>query len=426
MRKVFGEIIFDFKKNRFVFFILTFQLFASFFVCVFTKQLESDRLRYLEGTNAYSTENNYYRIVDNLVGDYEKQFFESGNAIGKLKIMYSMLTGQEEFEYLEIYKNPIVLIGEDIKDEFLYLYEQGQAVVSRGVEGGQTLNEVKCFWISCNAGESFQLKCQEGRLWKEDEKNKTTIPIVLGSEYAGILQTGAKIEGISPIHGGIRMQVMGILEEGSSMIYNNGIVNLDRYVLVPLGDMKNVPSTLNETINQKILYLFKINGTLESSLPADTLQNIIQDISEKSGVMPTSYVVGSQNSQSYMFNQSMDEILQLLNSIGIMLMFFAIVSTLFYLTLKIEKSKRYYAILLTNGFSMGQIKGILLGTLILPIVIADIISAELSALLSIFMELEHFPGGFLLALNLGLIITVFFISTKRLRNFDISMYLGEV
>ncbi len=412
-----------------MFLIMTIQLTVYFAVGMFSDELEKEIISQRNDIMHHQQESEYYKLTDNLVGQYEDDFFSSKDALGKLRIMYSQLINNDSFDYLEMYNNPIVLISENITDELLYRYESGEGEKHRGIEDGQTYNEIKCFWMSCNVGNFFDIQCQKGNLWTEEAKNEMPIPIVLGSGYLGIFEPGDIIDGISPIAEKVQFEVYGILKEGEYLIHNGKIINLDRYVLTPLQDAKNVASTKEEERNQRILYLFKINGTLYSDLPANELQDIIQDICDISGVRPSSTVMGATNMQSYIVNANLQDILVLLKKMLIMLNVFSSIATILYFVIKMDKNKEYYSILILNGFSLKQILGILSGTLALLLVISEALAGFLFFLISfiIWKETEIsfvkiFVNNLIMALAITLAINI--ISYMKLKKLDISFYIG--
>ena len=428
MKKILGEIVFDIRRNPIIFTILIFQLTVFFIVCLFSEQLEKQINIKQQESSYEQQEMNYYYLTDNLVGDYETAFFEDSNALGKLKIMYSMLTNHPDFTYLEMYNNPVVLIGENINDRVLDYYEQGKAEYFRTIVNGKVCNEVKCFWVSSNIESVFDLQCQSGKLWSEAEKNNTPIPIVLGSEYMGIYEVGDYIEGISPIaseDGHVKFQVYGILEEGEYLLYRDRIINLDRYVLIPLQDEKTIPANKEELRTQKLLYLFKINGTLYSTLSANELQSIVQEICENSGVIPSSKVSTATNSKSYILNQSMLDILCIFEKMLFMLNVFATVATILYTVIKIDKNKEYYAILTLNGFSLKQISLIVMGTVVIALIMAGLIAGVIYWFIAyVLLYIPDFPVIRILIFNVELILIVGISGYLKIRNLDISLYIG--
>lgn len=382
MRKVWKEIVFDVRKTPYLFVLLLIQLLVYFGVCLSYEQIANEIDK--EDMITYRLqETQYYRLVDNLMGEYEEAFLENKDALAKLKLMYHMLSNNSDFEYLEIYNNPIVLIGENIRDEFLYRYEEGDAEQHRGMVEGQFYNEIKCCFISCNVGDMFDIQCHQGDFWEEDEKNNETVPIVLGSSYSGIFEVGDYIQGITPFHENTQFEVYGILDEGEYLIYNDRIQNLDRYVLVPLQDAETLPEAGGKIGNQIFLYLCKTNGTLASTLPPNDLQDIVQEICDVCGVMPSSTVAGSTNAQNHILKVSLEDFLRVLREMLFILNVFSAISAILYILMKIDKNQKYYGVLMRNGFSVMQVFFILLGSVMLSLILAETAAILLCYCLSI-------------------------------------------
>lgn len=421
MKKIWKEIVFDIRKNPFLFLIMTVQLTIHFTVSLFSNQLE----REISDRDSMMTrrETEYYSLIDNLVGQYEEAFFQNKDGLGKLKIMYAQLISNDYFEYLETYNNPIVLVSEKINDEVLYRYESGDGENYRWEENGEIYNEIKCFWMSCNVGDFFDIQCREGSIWTEETKNEVPVPIVLGSTYGDIFEVGEIIDGISPAAGDIQFRVCGILEEGEYLIHSGRVLNLDRYVLVPMQDAKSVPINKEESC-QKILYLFKINGTLSSDLPANELQNMIHEICETSGVTPSSSVAAATNTQSYIVHVSMQDILDLLKRMLIMLKFFSSIATILYILMKIDRNKEYYSILVLNGFSVEQIMSILLCSLLLLLVISQIIAEFIFFLTALIIwETPGLSIARILIYDLAVAFIVGIVSYIKLETLDVGFYI---
>lgn len=424
MRKILEETLFDIRKNMVLFIVMTLQFTVCFYICIFSEQLRYEIAFLKEEVLGKKLEYKYYDITDNLVGSYENEFFEKEDALGRLKIMYSMLKNNDNFNYLEIYENPVVIIGDNIGDKLIYRYEQGETDIYRGTENGQTLNEVKCYWISSNVGEAFDFRYREGSLWSEQESNNDVIPILLGYDYIGIYNVGDTISGITPIDGRIRFEVCGILEEGSYLVNNDRMINLDRYVLLPLQDAGTVPESAEEERAQRILYLLKINGTLQSNLSADELQQIVTEICNSSGVTPISSVLGATNVQSYIMRDSLENILEMIENMLLVLVIFSIFTALFYVLIKIDKNKRYYAILSINGFSMSQIKSIILGNILFPIIAADLAAGLIACLISFILNFQSLPLGKLIGINASLVLLAFVTGCIKLKYFDVALHIG--
>ncbi|MDE5801407.1 MAG: hypothetical protein K2I22_00630 [Lachnospiraceae bacterium] len=422
MRKVWKEIAFDVRKAPYLFVLLLIQLIVYFGIFLSREQIASEIGKAEDMITYRLQETQYYRLVDNLMGEYEEAFLKNKDALAKLKMMYHMLSNNSNFEYLEIYNNPVVLIGDNIRDEFLYRYEEGDAEQYRGIVEGQFYNEIKCCFISCNVGDLFDIQCHQGAFWKEDEKNNETVPIVLGSGYSGIFEVGDYIQGITPFHENAQFEVYGILDEGEYLIYNDRIQNLDRYVLVPLQDAETLPEAGGKIGNQIFLYLCKTNGTLASTLPPNDLQDIVQEICDICGITPSSTVAGSTNAQSHILKVSMDDILRAFKEMLFILNVFSIVSTILYILLKINKNQKYYGILMLNGFSVMQVFLILLGSVILSLILAEVAAILLCYCLSVLgLGSFSFPVLKMVVANMEIVAVAGIIGFMKIRKLDLQI-----
>lgn len=422
MRKVWKEIVFDVRKAPYLFVLLLIQLIVYFGIFLFREQIANE-IGKAEDMIAYRLqETQYYRLVDNLMGEYEEAFLKNKDALAKLKMMYHMLSNNSNFEYLEIYNNPIVLIGDNIRDEFIYRYEEGDAEQYRGTVEGKLYNEIKCCFISSNVGDVFDIQCHQGAFWREDEKNNETVPIVLGSGYGKIFEVGDYIQGVTPFHENVQFEVYGILDEGEYLIYNDRIQNLDRYVLVPLQDAETLPEAGGKIGNQIFLYLCKINGTLASPLPPNDLQDIVQEICDACGITPSSTVAGSTNTQSYILKVSMEDVLQTFNEMLFLLNVFSIVSTIFYILIKVNKNQKYYGVLMLNGFSVMQVFFILLGSVMLSLILAEIAAILLCYCLSVLgLGSFSFPVLKMVVVNMEIVTFAGMIGFIKIRKLDLQI-----
>ena len=124
MKTIVKELILDIHDSIFASLILEIQLFAFSLLCLFAFRF-SEEVNSLQSGMVYAhQEKELYRLVDNLVGQYETEFFQNRDSLARLGIMYSKLKNAEQFEYLEMYDNPIVFVSDTVPDEVLYTYEE--------------------------------------------------------------------------------------------------------------------------------------------------------------------------------------------------------------------------------------------------------------------------------------------------------------
>ena len=425
MKTIVKELILDIHDSIFASSILEIQLFAFSLLCLFAFQFSEDVNSLQSGMVYAHQEKELYRLVDNLVGQYETEFFQNSDSLARLGIMYSKLKNAEQFEYLEMYDNPIVFVSDTVPDEVLYTYEEGGGPDHRGIVDGEMFSEIKCFWMSRNVADLFELKCDTGDFWEEEDKNNSPIPIVLGSQYRATFTVGDVTDGFTPVSPRGKFEVTGILKEGEYLVYNGQVLCLDRYVLMPMQDGNAVTLTSEERTRQRLLYLFKINGALYSDLSANELQTFIQNICETSGVLPASTVAGATNQQSQLVEMNLQDAVQILQKMVMLLYAFSIVSTILFFIIKVDDNSRYYSILILNGFSFRQIMSIILGSLLLLLLLPEALAMLICSVIGLFVQ-----GGWTLSLkliavhNISLVGTVGVISYYKLRRLNIQSHIG--
>lgn len=425
MQRINKEILLTIKDNLWIWICLLVQLIICFFGCIFLGYAKNDNTNQMEQVNEVHSDYQYNKIFDNLVGEYEKQFFANKDALIRLKRMYAMLKSREEFEYLELYTQSILLAGEELNKEFIDGYEQGGTVKGYMHFENKWYNEVKCLWISRNVLDNFNIKLKEGKFWGAEELDHKMMPVILGNNYKDIYQVGEIIDGFTVIDDEIKLRVVGILEEGAYVFYNASMLNLDRYILYPLKDDLTLPQNKDEYSQQKILYLFKTNGTLKSRCDADELQSIINEICETSGVLPISSIDGTSNSQSYIFYENTISVYQMFQWSLNGFIIFSVVVTFVYLILTIQKNQRYYAILLLNGYSFIEVKIIILGSTMFRIILADIVAILAYKIVGALIGISNYSMFILILVNVFLLIGSFLICQTSLKYTNLIKCLGE-
>lgn len=144
-------------------------------------------------------------------------------------------------EYYEISMQFLYLPDFPFSDHFLYLYEEGYSEDSKvlvNLDGIPTsLSAVKTIQLSGNCMDLFPRKVQEGRLLTEKEDDAlyeagTTLPILVGSEYADLLQVGDLVDGLY-IQKALSLEVVGVLAPNSYLSFRGQPLSLDRYLIMP-------------------------------------------------------------------------------------------------------------------------------------------------------------------------------------------------
>lgn len=262
------------------------------------------------------TETRYYKIHDNLVGDAEKSFFSSPSAIEKIRCFYNELKTSEEFEYLEMYTQPIY-IG-DFKGNITSIYQSDYGESDRSCEKDLTLSngltgrftEVKAIWVSGNVFDSFQIDITGRKFFLEEftYSKDDRIPVILGDKYREFYDVGEVFPAHFIFFDG-EAEIIGFMGEDANVWYGNKFLNLDNYFVVPmLDDMSGIQNE-DDKFRQTAIYLMKMNGIIATDqLSAEEVQTQVTTLCEDYGIIPASYVDGAKNAPSYIFGISIDQI----------------------------------------------------------------------------------------------------------------------
>ena len=79
MRTVMEEVMIDIRDNPFLSAVLGLQLAVFTVICLFSAQFERELKGFSDGAVYSHQDKEIYRLVDNLVGQYETDFFQKGS-----------------------------------------------------------------------------------------------------------------------------------------------------------------------------------------------------------------------------------------------------------------------------------------------------------------------------------------------------------
>ena len=109
-------------------------------------------------------------------------------SLDELKSAYEEIT---TLDYYEINSQFLEITYPKVKDEFLYGFEYGNA--EKQVVGKETIYQTKCFQISKNCFDKFDIEVSTGRTFSDEDmeyRPGKNIPIIVGYEYADELEIG--------------------------------------------------------------------------------------------------------------------------------------------------------------------------------------------------------------------------------------------
>ncbi len=376
----------------FLFILFTISFFSLIFSVASKSALGSEYDRY----QAIYEDLNYYKLYDNLVGDAEKSFFEKTGKIEKLKKFYNALKDSKDFDYVEVYIQPIEVDQFRGTIEFLNGYEQGyyenqplkrELQLPDGYSG--KFSNVKTIWLSKNAFTQFDIKIENGGFTDAafQYSKGGRFPVLLGADYSQYYDIG-DIFHVGAIVDCGEAEVVGFLEENTTVWSGHKFINLDKYIIMPMLDDKSVIEDNSDFSRQSILYLMKINGiVVTNKYSANEVQVKINEICEQCKIVPYSYIDGATNSQSYLLGLNLNEVTNAIEYISLFLMIYSCVAISIFIYSKVQKKLKYYAILSVCGFSLVHIDIMIVLEIVIFVLLSNIGAVTIFSLLAPLTQL---------------------------------------
>lgn len=315
----------------------------------------------------------YCSILDNFAAT--ANILEDMSNMEKFETFLQLLNSSEYFQYFMVYNHPVYVEGYLGPDENIDGYESSSDLSSRTVEildekgTYHTCTALKGFWIGSNVVDYFGLQLSDGVDFGNEDywfNPNETMPIILGANYKDIYNVGDELY-IDFVFSDTKAKVIGILEENSSIYYRGKHQNLDRYIVMPIFvNVEFEGETLyNFETGALHFYTFRISGTIASKLELTHINEIIDSYSKEAGFETEDayYVIEYNPESKENFDFAIESIGMLVTLILIFVISASVVALSIFIGNRINKSKRYYAILMLNGCKKSQICWILLAEL---------------------------------------------------------------
>lgn len=184
-----------------------------------------------------------------------------------LTAFYNLYNDLQNFVYLEIYNQPLVLSQNNRKHFDYYTHELSE-----------NPDYVACLQISRNVVEKYQLKIDAGRMWDDTEfiMENRCIPVILGNGYSGIYEIGDVFEA-EYLYESYDFPVIGFFEK-NSVIYTgrSGFINVGQSIVMP---SFSVHESALQTDSLKIHYANKTSGIIE--LDGNSYINDYRELEDK-------------------------------------------------------------------------------------------------------------------------------------------------
>ena len=430
MRRIIKEVFFEISNHKLISLMLGVQI-TLFTICLaillFSRRTElasaKEKIDEFEKTGCYG-------LYDNLVEDAETEFFSNPEACLILMKFEAGLKEREDYGYCEVYTNPILMFSDKIPETALTQYESGDHANDIGMFNNEIACQVKNIFLDEEGVDSFIFN-EEGYDTVVDclysrNPGEYDSPIVLGYDYRDSYEIGESIKILTPFSEEKEYTVAGFLEKGDSILYKSRFLNLDRYVLSLFPDDKKIATTEEENAKQRILYLMKINGQfITQESPAD-IQEYVNSLCLKTGLLPASTVSNSGNTQLTITKAGMEKLMISISDISVLTGLFSLITVFLFVTLRISSNKRYYTILYINGYSIYELILIQIISFAFILMMSNIISILVVYMMSMMGLPCTLKGIYILLVDLTATIIVSFVSYITMKRKNVAESLRGI
>lgn len=375
---IFKEFLESIKRNTlmFVVIIIIFAIALSFLNISINGIQKSNSI--LNNFNDF-LEKNYYRILDDYIEDREIAFRNESNNLYRLKKFNELLNKNTSFNYIETNFQGLYVNDLSVDDKFLYGYENGYAQEAIKLDEKYYMN-LKSIQINENGIIEYDLQAEYGNLFESKDflfRENISIPALLGYEYIDKYSIGDELN-VDYLGFRTVIKVIGFFKENSNIIYNDNLVYLDRYIIIPSLDINEISEVIDMKNFHYRLYLNKNNGVIiVNDFNANEIQSIINGISKEANLC--NYIImGASNYKLDILNLHAKEYVILNLIITIIMLIFITMNLVFSLLNKIRKNINTYAVYILNGYLVKQIKLSVFLEIFFYMICANILSLPLS------------------------------------------------
>lgn len=225
---------------------------------------------------------NVYQISDTLLEDDDFQsYLNEPNSLERVKSLYEYLEDDINEKFIYNFEQPIEMSTDidDIEEEFLQGYEEGNPLPPAEDEDGDLYYSLKAVQLNEQAFEMFPVNLSEGTSFTAEDfhhaNNPGVIPILLGADYADTYQIGDTLH-VNYLFEEFHLEVQGFVESDSFVTSPQlPETYLDRYIIMPAQEFED-PSDNTEEEFQQRHYFQMINGAIYSSEERNVVEEEIE------------------------------------------------------------------------------------------------------------------------------------------------------
>lgn len=338
------------KRKLFAVCLMLFSTLYGMFINLYIS--ETSEWRKKEASDYYG----YYRVCDNLVGEYEKEFLKKDNAIQALILLCNLMHKTQNGKYIELYDNPIFIESGYISND-ANEWKDTKAGIELPNRGNTLFDQCNCLWCGSNVKDEFKLEIAKGD-WFSEENYVYMLPttaVIIGASFSNVLSVGDEVA-IENYFGNTKGTVVGILKADQYVIYGDSVINLNNYLLIPLHNVKEEETTLFDSFRIKDLYLMKINGEYTNVESIDSLQQELNNLYKMADIYPPAQVGMSPYAISLTLKTNLHTIVMFIGSVGVALSIISIILTSLFLAETHRRNMGVYSAMITCGYTSKMLK----------------------------------------------------------------------
>ena len=441
MNKIFLEIKSGIKSNLLISSMLFFQLTLCFILCAFSFV---STYNLIQQTNKFSSnygDKQYLRVWDAFYDEADETFKSEPNYIGKMKSVYNKMCDNKIVNFFSEYNNPVYI--ENAPDNYLFSYscnsesdfslKDSEVELSGYDNKNHMYNDVKCIWLDKKGLDYCNLTTEEDRKFDTNDFKFTedgdTVSIIMGADYKKYYKIGETFNA-DILYANVKFKIVGFLAEDEAAYTvvdgNSTLEKLNNYIILPLCDC---PDEINEKDSEKLYNLleFKICGYSITQKTPNDVQNEITKICNEVGFSPVLQVAKSTNYESSELMMDIDSLSDAMMTISLILLIFSTLTLTLFVVNNLRRNLKYYAILLTNGYTFLEIIFVIIG---IPIII-NMSAFILSVLTLLFICNTDYINVLIFSMLSLLILSLIIISItavfvfKELKKHDLAQYLRQ-
>lgn len=313
-----------------------------------------------KSSNIQESLDTLYKINDSFIDEEESLFFARADCLDVLKAFCDWECNNEYFSYI-IMNRQLVYVPANYKldNTLQYGFKYGMGIT----------DHYASLQVNDTFFQHFNIKCSEGNLFKKEDYSteNTVLPVLLGYSYIEYWSVGDSIS-LSYLGSNFECKVVGFLEEGSFFNDGKNLESLDKYIILPSLEAKDIYS--EDVSFMMKLYLDKCSGFISTALTEQELQMVVTQKCLALDIRPYC-IEGVSSFYLSMWGVENNQLKVILLLLSIIIGGCSLVAITLNVMSKIMERRYEYAVICINGIDRLDIHGaVFLETLMINLVAA--------------------------------------------------------